>query len=448
MDLNNPNSSKINFSSKQEITAGDLNKVSNLLHKIIKDFNVQALQEKQDPTNYGCVVSGCGISLSAGPSYNILLDSGVIVFNTASPGDYTGTIVNVPPDSFPVTIPGSGSDIYYIDAAYSEINDPSTSVRRIFDTVNNIVVPTSLSVSTVPQVLFSLTPAPSASPATGYIRLAQVEVFDSAVISVTYITPRIWDAVTWPGTPNTFDPDQIRTVADSIATIKAQLKYILGAPNEWYSVAAADLPTLATMLSTLLTNISGSTGGFKFVKQLKVTDNGSSPYIVPAGVHRILVKMWGGGGGGGASFKLNAGGRGGAGAYLEHIFDVSPGQSIPFFVGAGGLNSTDGSATSFGPVSGVTPVAGGGGHGGVYTDTDGTPGVVSGGTFEVMDNGRGVMGGVYRQAYSPTAEINSRYTPNGFPYFGGGGTRGSWSGTLAPVPGQAGANGLIQIFGE
>ncbi|VVB53191.1 Uncharacterised protein [uncultured archaeon] len=448
MDLNNPNSSKVNFSPKQEITSSDLNKVSSLLHKLFKDFTIQALQESQDPTNFGCIVSGCGISLTGGPSYNIYLDTGVVVFNTSIPGDYTGTLVNTPSDLFAVTLPMSGSDIYYIDLAYSEILDPATSARRVFDTVNNIVIPASLSVSTVPQVLYSLVPAPSTGPATGYVRLAQVEVFYDATVSVTYVTPRIWDAVLWPGTPNTFDSDQIKTLADSIATIKAQLKYILGAPNEWYSVAAADLPTLATMISILIANINALTSGFKSVKKLTKADNGSSPYVVPTGIHRILVKMWGGGGGGGATLYLNAGGRGGAGAYLEHIFNVTPGQTINFSVGSGGPDSTNGTSTSFGPVGGVTPVAGFGGHGGIFSDTDGTPGTVSGGSFEVMDNGRGVMGGVYHQLFHPN-ENTTRYAPNGFAYYGGGGLRGFYTGSIVtPSPGFPGGDGLILIYGE
>jgi hypothetical protein len=97
-------------------------------------------------------------------------------------------------------------------------------------------------------------------------------------------------------------------------------------------------------------------------------------FIVPAGVTKISVEMWGGGGGGGGSYT-NAGGcqayggGGGGGSYSRGIFTVTPGTSYAATIGnggAGGLANAgsgtggDGGTTSLGALLSASGGFGGG----------------------------------------------------------------------------------------
>lgn len=84
---------------------------------------------------------------------------------------------------------------------------------------------------------------------------------------------------------------------------------------------------------------------------------GAGNYVVPAGVYRIGVAVWSGGsgGGGGASSANGYCGTGAAGpGYAYKEIDVTPGQVIPYVVGAAGVGGTAGNSggagqtTSFG----------------------------------------------------------------------------------------------------
>lgn len=84
---------------------------------------------------------------------------------------------------------------------------------------------------------------------------------------------------------------------------------------------------------------------------------GTGTWIVPAGVTRIKVELWGGGAAG-ASFSS-----GGAGAYIMSILSVAPAQTWSYTVGAGGSGSpgASGTASIFSrAASGITLTAGGG----------------------------------------------------------------------------------------
>jgi len=443
MNLTNPNSSKVNFSKYQEVTYSDLNDVSTLLHNIVKDFNTQVINNPTGASPHTGLISGCGISLTSGPPYFVQIDPGVLLYNTGTLDSYTGTIVSIPGDTFSVTPPVSGFDTYYLDINYSEIPD-SVVPRNKFNTSTNLVVAHNFSVSTIPQILFSLVPSPSSGPASGYFRFAQVSVYPTYAVAF-YTVPKLWDMNGWPGTANTFDSDQIKTFIDSVSAVKAQLQAVLGPFNNWYSTPTTTLIGLATQLSTLFTNIGNVRSGFKSVTSIRVPNNGSSPFVVPSGVYRILIKMWGGGGGGGLTVNTSLGGRGGASGYLENIFNVTPGQTIPFSVGAGGSGSSTGGNTSFGPVGGVTAVAGGGGAGSDQTGVDGSPGVTSGGTFNVSISGQGVGGGTYRKIFS-LSDLAPHFVGNGSYYAGAGGIGGAYTG--GTNAGVNGADGLIEIFCE
>jgi hypothetical protein len=74
----------------------------------------------------------------------------------------------------------------------------------------------------------------------------------------------------------------------------------------------------------------------EFKNMATFTATGANNWIVPAGITRIMVEIWGGGGGGGAW------GGGGGGGYVRGIFTVAPTDNISFNVGLGGTGASDG----------------------------------------------------------------------------------------------------------
>jgi hypothetical protein len=121
-----------------------------------------------------------------------------------------------------------------------------------------------------------------------------------------------------------------------------------------------------------------SLGGTNYIPNIQVFGS-SGTFVVPAGVTRIEVVMWGGGGGGGGGYESNLytnatpGGGGGAGCYALNVLNVTPGSSYPVTIGSGGSATTlnlgqpgsSGSASSFGAL--MTANGGGGGSGGPNT---------------------------------------------------------------------------------
>ena len=114
----------------------------------------------------------------------------------------------------------------------------------------------------------------------------------------------------------------------------------------------------------------------EFKKMITFTTVGSSNWIIPAGVTRIWVEVWGGGGG-----STNYGG-GGGGGYVTAFFDVTPGATL--FYTVGGAGSGDGTSATNGGFSSVTYsgafINGAGGNGNVFT------------TFGYVANGGGFSG--------------------------------------------------------
>lgn len=90
------------------------------------------------------------------------------------------------------------------------------------------------------------------------------------------------------------------------------------------------------------------------------TPTTSGLYTVPGGTVYLKVEAWGGGGAGGGRSTSGVGGGGGGGEYAqEPIFTASPGQVIPYVVGAAGIQGAtpvDGQDTVFGPVPAGTQV--------------------------------------------------------------------------------------------
>lgn len=87
-------------------------------------------------------------------------------------------------------------------------------------------------------------------------------------------------------------------------------------------------------------------------------------FTVPAGVTSVLVELWGGGGAAGLGFGTAPGGGGGGGGYVRTVVAVTPGDSVPVTVGAGGVaqcgfSGSSGGDTAFGNLA----MAGGGGGG-------------------------------------------------------------------------------------
>lgn len=104
-------------------------------------------------------------------------------------------------------------------------------------------------------------------------------------------------------------------------------------------------------------------------------------FVVPAGVTRIFVKMWGAGGGNGRAGGWSYGADGGGGGHTRGLVSVTPGESLTVRVGVGGRTVTFGS--SFGGGGGATVNAdmqyGGQGGGGTYLFRSTTPLLIAGG---------------------------------------------------------------------
>jgi hypothetical protein len=64
-------------------------------------------------------------------------------------------------------------------------------------------------------------------------------------------------------------------------------------------------------------------------------------FVVPDGVTKIRVELWGGGGGGGGALQHVGGGGGGGGAYFLGVLATTPGESLWVSVGGAGQGGYD-----------------------------------------------------------------------------------------------------------
>jgi len=109
----------------------------------------------------------------------------------------------------------------------------------------------------------------------------------------------------------------------------------------------------------------------------------SNTFVVPDGVNKLLVEVWGAGGGAGGTSSepisghgtYNLGGQGSAGAYTRGVLNVVPGTTINVIVGIAGSggqiasNGGDGGSSSVN--NGSSSITSGGGHGGTAGNSSG-----------------------------------------------------------------------------
>lgn len=208
-------------------------------------------------------------------------------------------------------------------------------------------------------------------------------------------------------------------------------------------------------------------GNFRLVGESGVTNSngsqifstpGTHSFTVPAGVKRLMYKIWGAGGGGGGSSRSRpyiGGGGGGGGAYASGYINVIPGTSISLRVGTGGVGGAPNTNTVdlvfFGGDGTPSSIAGGptvyGGRGGTcaYWDSDNPD-----------YNGRGGRGAQRDSLATPNGSTNASPPKQGLPLgMGGyvekdkilafiGGTDGSYT---TGYSGGAGAGGNSDAYG-
>lgn len=175
-----------------------------------------------------------------------------------------------------------------------------------------------------------------------------------------------------------------------------------------------------------------------------------SPWNVPAGVTEITVEVWGGGGAGGASNSNNDGGSGGgAGGYASATFTVTPNQSIPFSIGAGGIAANVTPANSGGATTFLSLTGNGGGGGRRNGNPVGQGGTGTGGTVNQTGgnggNGGGSSGGDGGNAFAGGNGGNGNSNSNGSPGQTPGGGGGGGEATFSSRIGGNGGNGQIRI---
>lgn len=192
-----------------------------------------------------------------------------------------------------------------------------------------------------------------------------------------------------------------------------------------------------------------------FKNSITFSTVGSSTWTVPAAVTRVRIEAWGGGGG--SSLFCSGGG----GGYITGTFDVTPGNSVNYTVGAAGNGGAPGTAGTLSLVSynAIALIA----FGGAGAPTSGS--VALGGGFQgggagyfgmVGENGRaskfeGFPAGASTYLMSQTGGKGG--DAGNAPYTGGSGvytirdavttsvTYGA-NGTAGRIPGGGGGGGL------
>jgi hypothetical protein len=218
---------------------------------------------------------------------------------------------------------------------------------------------------------------------------------------------------------------------------------------------------------------------------------GSGNWTVPTGVTSVTVHVWGGGaGGGGGGPGFTTGGAGGAsGGYSSSVLTVTPGDVIPYVVGAGGTGGTGGGAQAGSARSGIggnswfnstalgSGVSAQGGQRGTNsydsgaggaaasgsgtTTTSGTAGRASGAFVVPAGGGSGAPGPSGAGGQGGTADNTSAYPgggggapngggagSNGVNASGAGGAGGTITGGSAGTGGAAGAGGNAGLTGN
>jgi hypothetical protein len=183
-----------------------------------------------------------------------------------------------------------------------------------------------------------------------------------------------------------------------------------------------------------------------------VTAPGAGSYTVPANTAWLKVEATGGGGPGAGLSAAGTGAGGAGGNYdAELVFPASPGQVIPYVVGAGGAAGATplpGSPTVFGPAPGSTLQVTANGGGAVPTNgtTAGTAGASSGNSTEHLGgagraNPAGTFGGGGGSAAGTLLAGNTPQGSGSVLFTTAGTFSGSGSGWLCPA-------GVFQVLAE
>lgn len=196
---------------------------------------------------------------------------------------------------------------------------------------------------------------------------------------------------------------------------------------------------------------AGSSGGLSGRQEFQT--NGT--FVVPAGVSRLSVELYGAGGGG-AVMQCNSGGGGGAGAFTSTVLAVQEGQTLTINVGTGG--GAGGAPSSPSGTSGgnggdsqildasntVLSVA----HGGSGGQADAPPcrAPTTGAAGGASDpNAMISHSGASAPSFSPLGSGGMGYLITGFAFqpngqFGGGG-----AGVVVTPPAQPGQGGYVLL---
>lgn len=165
-----------------------------------------------------------------------------------------------------------------------------------------------------------------------------------------------------------------------------------------------------------------------FSQMVSYTASGS--FVVPVGVSRLRLRVFGAGGGGGGAANGGQSGGGAGGGYAEGIFNVAPGSSLPVTVGLGGAGGPG--APSAGAPGGASSVAA------LISATGGLAGNAGNGSGAAQSGSGGLGAG---GTVNLTGQTGSGGAPStlggagGASAMGAGGQSGSQNG--------AGSNGLL-----
>ena len=176
----------------------------------------------------------------------------------------------------------------------------------------------------------------------------------------------------------------------------------------------------------------------------------SNAFTVPNHINRITVQVVGCGGAGGSGVNQQySGGGGGAGGYAVGSFPVTPGQQIPFTIGAPGFKQAGG--VTGGTGGGVTfnGVSAFGGNGGGANAPDVQGGIGGLATVDSSILGYTMQGGDGSdgQGTQATTALSGQvlFAGNGgASFFGGGGRGGAGAGLYGKSPGSGGGGCYLQ----
>jgi hypothetical protein len=198
---------------------------------------------------------------------------------------------------------------------------------------------------------------------------------------------------------------------------------------------------------------AGPTGGLIGRQEFLSSGGGTFTFVVPTGVTRLSVELYGGGGGGAIS-QCPGGGGGGGGAYTSTILTVQEGQTLTISVGAPGSAATGysvpgnkgGDTQVLDANNAVLAVAGGGAGGDLYPPPGKGCGASTVGAAGGATDPKAMIShsGNSAPSFSGTNSGGMGYMIPGFPFqpngqFGGGGTG------LFSLPGQAGQGGYALL---